>query len=65
MVASLPLSPAVPAVRRSRKAVVVQANLFSRAARIVNSWATNVGERRCCLASCLGRNFTRLFLRPQ
>ncbi|KAG2452292.1 hypothetical protein HYH02_003316 [Chlamydomonas schloesseri] len=33
---------AVPAVRRSRKAVVVQANLFSRAARIVNSWATNV-----------------------
>ncbi|KAG2497201.1 hypothetical protein HYH03_004790 [Edaphochlamys debaryana] len=34
--------PAVVGVRRAgRKAVVVQANLFSRAARIVNSWAQN------------------------
>ncbi|PNH01708.1 Membrane-associated protein, chloroplastic [Tetrabaena socialis] len=35
--------PAVVAARRQgRKAVVVQANLFSRVTRIVNSWATNV-----------------------
>lgn len=33
---------AVPSVRRGRKAVVVQANLFSRVTRIVNSWANNV-----------------------
>ncbi|GLC35498.1 hypothetical protein PLESTB_000200900 [Pleodorina starrii] len=35
--------PAVAGVRRQgRKAIVVQANLFSRVTRIVNSWANNV-----------------------
>ncbi|GLI61817.1 hypothetical protein VaNZ11_004326 [Volvox africanus] len=35
--------PAVVGVRRQgRKAVVVQANLFARVSRIVNSWANNV-----------------------
>ncbi|KXZ47327.1 hypothetical protein GPECTOR_36g51 [Gonium pectorale] len=32
----------VSKARQGRKAVVVQANLFSRVTRIVNSWATNV-----------------------